>query len=182
MGQLGHGSTEDKEVHELAYDPRVGGQFAYVSKPTVVMGLFGKRIQVRKSACCNFSTMALTDQGQVYTWGNSTDGQCGQGQRCPDHKLIYVDPHMQRTAMQTIMSPRKMEAEGTAFQEIACGGYHMLAIDRDSRLWTWGQGLWGKLGHGDQRSMYEPCLVEALKHHICQATAAGESHSLCLIS
>merc|ERR1740121_1871171 len=181
MGQLGHGSTEDKEVHELAYDPRVGGQFAYVSKPTVVMGLFGKRIQVRKSACCNFSTMALTDQGQIYTWGNNTDGQCGQGQRCPDHKLIYVDPHMQRTAMQVLPTPRLLDV-GMTFQKIAAGGYHMLAVDRDSRIWSWGRGLWGCLGHGDQRTSFEPKICDVLKHHTCHNVVAGEAHSIGLCS
>jgi len=181
LGQLGHGSTEDREVHEWAYDPRTGGTFAYVTKPTVVTALFGRRILAKKAACCNFSTVVLTDQGHLYSWGNNTDGQCGQGQKCPEQKLIYVDPHMHRTAMQAIVLPKRVEVNMT-FKSVSCGGYHCLAIDKDDRLWTWGQGLWGKLGHGDQRSMYEPCLVEALKHHICQATAAGESHSLCLIS
>mmetsp|Transcript_11313 Transcript_11313/g.34971 ORF Transcript_11313/g.34971 Transcript_11313/m.34971 type:complete len:940 (+) Transcript_11313:1-2820(+) len=181
MGQLGHGSTEDREVHEWAFDPKSGGSFSYVPRPTVVMGLFGRRICARKASCCNFSTAVLTDQGHLYTWGNNTDGQCGQGQKCPDHRLIYVDPHMQRTAMQAILSPRRLEA-GTTFRTLACGGYHMLAVDQDSRVWSWGQGMWGKLGHGDQRSMYEPKLVHALRYHVCLDVAAGEAHSLCLCS
>jgi alpha-tubulin suppressor-like RCC1 family protein len=183
MGQLGHGSTEDREVHTWDVDPKSGSGFAYVTRPTVVMELFGKRIRAVTASCCNFSTAVLTEKGDVYTWGNNTDGQCGLGQRCPDHKLIYVDPHMQRTAMQTIMSPRKMEAEGgTTFHEITCGGYHMLAIDKDSRLWTWGQGLWGKLGHGDQRTMYEAKMVDSLKYQLCASVAGGEAHSMCLLS
>mmetsp|Transcript_158016 Transcript_158016/g.291390 ORF Transcript_158016/g.291390 Transcript_158016/m.291390 type:complete len:979 (-) Transcript_158016:93-3029(-) len=181
LGQLGHGSTEDREVFEWAYDPKTGSTFAYVTKPTVVMALFGKKIFARKASCCNFSTIVLTDQGHIYSWGNNTDGQCGQGQKCPDHKLIYIDPHMHRTAMQCIIAPRRLEASVT-FRDVTCGGYHVLAVDVDDRLWTWGQGLWGKLGHGDQRSMYEPRMVDALKHHICQAVAAGETHSLCLLS
>lgn len=181
LGQLGHGTTEDREVFEWAYDPKTGSTFAYVTKPTVVMALFGKKIFARKATCCNFTTEVLTDQGHIYSWGNNTDGQCGQGQKCPDHKLIYVDPHMHRTAMQCIITPRKLEANIT-FRDITCGGYHALAIDAENRLWSWGQGLWGKLGHGDQRSMYEPKMIDVLKYHICQAVAAGEAHSLCLLS
>merc|ERR1719487_2048102 len=41
LGQLGHGDMEDQEVHEVVYDPKTGNTFAYVSTPTVVMGLFG---------------------------------------------------------------------------------------------------------------------------------------------
>lgn len=181
MYQLGLGSTEDNEVHEYAYDAKTGGTFAYVSKPTVVMALFGKKVIGKRTSCCNFSTVVLTDQGRLYTWGNNTDGQCGQGQRCPAHTLIYVDPHMHRTAMQAIMVPRRVEVEAV-FEAVTCGGYHALAIDKDRRLWTWGQGMWGKLGHGDQRSMYEPKLVDSMKYHVTQDLAAGEAQSLCLIS
>jgi len=181
MGQLGHGSTEDREIHEWAFDPKSGGTFAYVSKPTVVMGLFGKRINATSAACCNFSTGIITDQGHVYTWGNNTDGQCGQGQKCPDHKIFYVDPHMQRTAMQSLIVPRKIDV-GTAFQKLSGGGYHMLALDKDGRVWSWGRGLWGPLGHGDQRSSYDPKLVDMLKYQICTEVIAGGAHSACLAS
>jgi alpha-tubulin suppressor-like RCC1 family protein len=181
MGQLGHGRLEDREVHEEGYDPKSGGSFVYISKPTVVMALFGKRILAKKAACCNFTTVALTEQGAIFSWGNNTDGQCGQGQRCPNHRLIYVDPHMQRTAMQVILEPRELVA-GTTFKLITCGGYHVLAIDVNDRVWTWGQGMWGKLGHGDQRSMFDPSVVDVLKYHVCHELAAGEAHSLCLLS
>merc|ERR1740117_1797032 len=125
----------------------------------------------------------------LYSWGNNTDGQCGQGQKCPDHRLIYVDPHMHRTAMQAITEPRLVSKFRTGedqvvddikFRFISSGGYHVLGVDIQNRLWTWGQGLWGKLGHGDQKSAYEPRLVDALKHHICQTPAAGTAHSACL--
>merc|ERR1740121_3558625 len=161
MGQLGHGSTEDKEVHELAYDPRVGGQFAYVSKPTVVMGLFGKRIQVQRAACCNFSTAILTDRGQVYTWGNNTDGQCGHDKQCPDHHLVFVDPHMQRTAMKVLITPRLMDS-GMPFRSVAAGAYHMLAVDTEDRAWSWGRGTWGSLGQGDQSTGFHARVIDAL--------------------
>mmetsp|Transcript_46592 Transcript_46592/g.117154 ORF Transcript_46592/g.117154 Transcript_46592/m.117154 type:complete len:987 (-) Transcript_46592:64-3024(-) len=181
MGQLGHGGVEDREVHEWAYDPKSGGTFAYVVKPTVVMGLFGQRINARRAACCNFSTAVLTDQGHIYTWGNNTDGQCGQGQKCPDHRLIYVDPHMQRTAMQALLVPRKLATNNT-FIKLAAGGYHMLAIDSYSRVWSWGRGLWGPLGHGDQRSMYDPKMIDTLKYQVTADVVAGEAHSVCLSS
>lgn len=177
--QLGHGNHEDKEVYEQGVDAKTGGTFVYVTRPTVVMDLFGSKVVARKAICCSFSTLVLTDQGRVYSWGNNTDGQCGQGQICPDHTLVYVDPHMQRTAMQCIVRPKRIETN-TVFKALASGGYHTLAIDRGSRLWSFGQGMWGKLGHGDQRSMYEPYLVESMRHHVIKEVAAGGEHSLCL--
>jgi len=179
MGQLGHGATTDMDIHENAFDPRSGGSFSYVSKPTVVMELFGKRVVARSAACCNFSSAILCEQGSIYSWGNNTDGQCGQGQRCADHKIFYADPHMQRTAMQSLIIPRKLETPAT-FQKLAAGGYHMLAIDQDGRLWSWGRGVWGPLGHGDQRTSYDAKLVDDLKYHICTDVVAGEAHTVCL--
>lgn len=183
MGQLGHGPTGDREVHEWDYDPKTGGTFAYVHKPTVVMGLFGKQVLAKKASCSNFTSVILTRGGDAWSWGNNTDGQCGHGQKCLEHTLIYVDPHMHRTAMQIIIEPKKIETSvQSKFRQIAAGGYHTLAIDEDSRIWAWGQGLWGKLGQGDQRSMYEPKMVDSLKYHICQDVAAGESHSMAVCS
>lgn len=181
MGQLGLGSPDDTEVHTWASDPRTGGQYVYVPTPTVVITLFGQRINVRKACCCNFSTMVLTDQGHAYTWGNNTDGQCGQGQRCPDHKLIYVDPHMQRTAMQALLTPRRLEID-VSFQRVAASGYHMLAVDSEKRVWSWGRGLWSALGHGDQRTQFEPKMIETLKYQSCHSISAGEVHSTALCS
>jgi alpha-tubulin suppressor-like RCC1 family protein len=177
--QLGHGNWEDKEIYERGFDAKTGGAFYYVKKPTVLMSLFGQKVLAKKSACCNFSTVIMTEQGTLFSWGNNTDGQCGQGHKCPAHRLVFVDRHMQRTAMQCIPEPRRVEIS-TIFKSVKCGGYHTMCIDRDHRLWSFGQGMWGKLGHGDQRSMYEPHLVESMKYHRTLDIAAGEMHSICL--
>mmetsp|Transcript_98063 Transcript_98063/g.194124 ORF Transcript_98063/g.194124 Transcript_98063/m.194124 type:complete len:977 (+) Transcript_98063:155-3085(+) len=179
LGQLGHGGLGDRDIHIWAKDPRSGGQFAYVPKPTVVIGLFGKRILVKKAVCCSFATLVLTEQGHVYSWGNTTDGQCGHGQRCSDYALLYLDEHLHRTAMQVLFNPRKIEV-GMTFRSLTGGGSHVIAIDRESRVWTWGLGFAGRLGHGDQRTLHEPRLIERLKYQITLDTAAGEAHSLCM--
>mmetsp|Transcript_16041 Transcript_16041/g.37833 ORF Transcript_16041/g.37833 Transcript_16041/m.37833 type:complete len:999 (-) Transcript_16041:9-3005(-) len=187
LGQLGHGDVTDAAVHEQAFDEKTGGSFSYVCKPTVVMGLFGKKIIAVQAACANFTTAILTDQGAVYSFGNNTDGQCGVGQRYAKQKLLYVEPHMHRTAMMVVMDPAKIElsSSSTKFSQICGGGYHFMAIesaspDRGGKLWTWGRGLYGKLGQGDQRSMYEPRAVDDLQHQVCEDIAAGSMHSICL--
>lgn len=63
------------------------------------------------------------------------------------------------------------------FKKIACGAYHMLAIDLKDRLWTWGRGQMGVLGHGDTVTAYTPKLVEALRYHICNDVVGGGLHS-----
>eukprot|EP00931_Biecheleriopsis_adriatica_P055460 TRINITY_DN32798_c0_g1_i1.p1 TRINITY_DN32798_c0_g1~~TRINITY_DN32798_c0_g1_i1.p1 ORF type:complete len:948 (-),score=166.06 TRINITY_DN32798_c0_g1_i1:146-2938(-) len=196
FGQLGHGSPEDAEVHKIVHDARTGGSFSYVATPTVVMGLFGQRQQVKAASCCSFSTAVLTKEGHIFTWGVNHDGQCGQGRQCSDHALLYLDAHLEQTATLTLQHPKrlvvpllahdeeagKLQVSSTIFKTLTCGGSHMMAVDSTDRLWTWGQGLWGKLGNGTQDNTYEPRLVEDLQYQVCRGAAAGVHHSLCLVA
>eukprot|EP00971_Amphidinium_carterae_P098288 1944412-Amphidinium_carterae.1 len=71
------------------------------------MGLFGKKIVAKRGACSNFTSCVLTDSGDLYSFGNNTDGQCGVGQRYPKQQLIHVEQHMHRTAMMGVFEPAK---------------------------------------------------------------------------
>lgn len=39
---------------------------------------------------------------------------------------------------------------------VSCGPYHTAAIVEGGLLYTWGNGLFGKLGHGSHESEYRP--------------------------
>eukprot|EP00850_Spirogloea_muscicola_P019419 SM000190S04855 [mRNA] locus=s190:46523:47299:- [translate_table: standard] len=56
--------------------------------------------------------------------------------------------------------------------QLACGGYHSAALDRDGRVWTWGHGGHGQLGHGSLASG-EPAVVQALQNVKVVAVACG---------
>ena len=45
---------------------------------------------------------------------------------------------------------------------MSCGPYHSAAVSNLGILYTWGDGLCGKLGHTDQASKPTPQPVEAL--------------------
>ena len=42
-----------------------------------------------------------------------------------------------------------------AFRQVACGGMHTVALDRDGQLWTWGVNDEGALGRKSQGSCWE---------------------------
>lgn len=46
--------------------------------------------------------------------------------------------------------------------QVSCGPYHAAAVGIDGRLFTWGDGLFGKLGHGDHSSAHSPRFVTTL--------------------
>lgn len=46
---------------------------------------------------------------------------------------------------------------------VACGAAHTALLDNAGVVWTFGRGLHGQLGHGDQRDRADPEPVEALQ-------------------
>lgn len=46
---------------------------------------------------------------------------------------------------------------------IACGSTYSAAITVEGELYTWGQGNYGRLGHGSSDDHSTPTLVSALK-------------------
>ena len=46
-----------------------------------------------------------------------------------------------------------------AVSTAACGSCHTAVVTEEGFLWTFGRGVCGALGHGDDRNQWEPCLV-----------------------
>lgn len=42
---------------------------------------------------------------------------------------------------------------------IACGGAHSACLTARGRIYTWGKGRYGRLGHGDSEDQLVPKLV-----------------------
>ena len=87
-------------------------------------------MKVSSSGYCNSST-ALTSQGRVFTWGSGIDGILGVNE---DDANVLIPTLLQRL-------------EGRHFSKVACGGGHMIAIDSDGHLHSWGLDNDGQLGH-----------------------------------
>jgi len=44
--------------------------------------------------------------------------------------------------------------------QITCGSYHTAAVSSHGELYTWGGGMYGKLGHGTEMGQSTPKQVE----------------------
>lgn len=108
----------------------------------------GRSFQVTALACGSRHTLALTSTHEIFTWGSGCSGQLGHGGRHDE------------------MLPRPLavvKAKGRALV-IAAGAYHSAAIVSSGRrkpphLYTWGDGSFGRLGHGDDKARSSPCEV-----------------------
>ncbi|XP_050428032.1 E3 ubiquitin-protein ligase HERC2 [Adelges cooleyi] len=100
--------------------------------------------------------MALSFDGKVLSWGDGEDGKLGHGDT------------------NTLDTPKIIEALlAKRIFYIACGSAHSAAITSDGKLYTWGQGQYGRLGHGDEVSQCTPKLVKELVGKTIVQVACG---------
>ena len=113
-------------------------------------------------------SIAISDDGQMFTWGTGGSGQLGLG---------WVESNYQRT------TPTKLDAFADfPIRQASAGAAHTLAVGRNSgELFSFGFGAYGRLGHGDRENVYEPKQVEgALVNNPVRFAAAGTDHSVVL--
>lgn len=131
--------------------------------PTFVDALRG--VGVKQIACGSGHTVVLTTDGEVYTWGRGDDGRLGHG----DNGWKYV--------------PRIIQSlTGQVVAHVTCGSYHTAAVTTDGALYTWGGGMYGKLGHGNEAGCSTPKRVDGLAGLIVAQIACGSRHTVALVS
>ncbi|XP_076055438.1 RCC1 and BTB domain containing protein claret isoform X3 [Oratosquilla oratoria] len=148
----------------LFLNGKVGANLAPVtdgSEPRLVSVLANMRIF--SVACGKNHMLALTDNG-VYGWGSSKYGQVGTGStgRFPHPMVISC-------------------LEGASITSVACGQFHSMAVSATGKLYTWGWGVHGQLGHGNVEDVLQPRAIMRLskKQHIT-AVAGGYAHTVAL--
>jgi alpha-tubulin suppressor-like RCC1 family protein len=76
-------------------------------------------------------TAAIKTDGTLWTWGLGSNGRLGNAAITGNRS-----------------TPVTTFSGGTNWKQVACGNQHTAAIKTDGTLWTWGQGLSGRLGNG----------------------------------
>lgn len=80
-----------------------------------------------------------------------------------------------------VQKPRRVEAlADVAVVAIAAARHHSVVLDKDGRVFTWGHGRGGRLGHGDENPQMFPKLVAALDGLRVVKIAAAENHTVCV--
>lgn len=62
---------------------------------------------------------------------------------------------------------------------VTCGSYHTAAVTSNGDLYTWGGGMYGKLGHNSESCLNTPCKVKSLNG--VTLVACGSRHTVCLV-
>jgi alpha-tubulin suppressor-like RCC1 family protein len=118
-------------------------------------------------ACGEFHTCAVTTTGELYTWGDGTHnvGLLGHGTDV-GHWI-----------------PRRISGalEGLQIAYVSCGTWHTALITSMGQLFTFGDGSFGVLGHGDVKGISYPREVESLSGLKTIAVACGVWHTAAIV-
>ncbi|XP_040012788.1 probable E3 ubiquitin-protein ligase HERC1 isoform X4 [Xiphias gladius] len=144
-GKLGHGNSATQKYPKIIQGPLLG------------------KIVVCVSAGYRHSA-AVTNDGELYTWGEGDFGRLGHSDS-------------QSRNVPTLVK----DVSGVG--QVACGSSHTIAVAQDGHtVWSFGGGDNGKLGHGDTNRVYRPKVIEALHGFIIRKVCAGSQSSLALTS
>lgn len=97
-------------------------------------------------------SMAITQQGQLYTWGDDTTGQLGLGPKAGKQaapRLVELDPTC-------------LDAASTFVVAGAGGWGHTCVVTSGGLVWAWGFGGRGQLGQGDFETRSSPSRVKGV--------------------
>ncbi|XP_057430235.1 PH, RCC1 and FYVE domains-containing protein 1 isoform X2 [Lotus japonicus] len=136
-----------------------------ISSPKIVDSLSG--IHVKDIVCGEYHTCALTDFGEVYTWGNDV---CS---------LDSVD----KGRIKSHWIPHKLTGplDGISISSVSCGEWHTAIVSSCGRLFTYGDGTFGVLGHGDRQSFSKPKEVQSLSGLRARSVACGSWHTAAIV-
>lgn len=101
---------------------------------------------VKDVACGLGHTLALLEDGRVYSWGNGGNGRLGVGDRLDRATPTIVEA----------LSPRHHSHRVAA---LFCGASHSLAIDSRGFGFAWGKNNQGQCGVGTTADLDTPSLV-----------------------
>jgi alpha-tubulin suppressor-like RCC1 family protein len=145
--------SEVKENWRKIYDSTFVFEMPYLSLPI-------KQVEMGEN-----HMLILTVEGMVYAVGDGSSGATGDGIR-----TFHSEP-----------ARVKFPYDGLLIKKICAGARHSLAVDQVSdMLYSWGCGLNGRLGHGNERDQFYPKLIDVLSSAKISCVDAGDTYTACV--
>lgn len=165
-----HAAFVTKQGEVFSWGEELGGRLGHgvdadISHPKLIDGL--KNLNVEFLACGEYHSCAVTLSGDIYTWGGSTSNFALLGHGFQSSQWV----------------PKKLNGplEGIHVSSVSCGPWHTAVVTSAGQLFTFGDGTFGVLGHGDCKSISVPREVESLKGLRTVRVACGVWHSAAVV-
>lgn len=111
-------------------------------------------------------TLAVANDGTVYSFGSGSNFCLGHGEQHNE------------------LRPRVIQAfrrKGIHVVRVSAGDEHVVALDSNGFVYTWGKGYCGALGHGDEIDKTIPELLTSLKNHLAVQVCASKRKTFVLL-
>ncbi|KAM0963278.1 hypothetical protein ACFX2J_022183 [Malus domestica] len=118
-------------------------------------------------ACGEYHTCAVSTSGDLFTWG---DGTHNAG-------LLGLGTDVSHWIPKRVTGP----LEGLQVLSVACGTWHSALATSNGKLFTFGDGAFGVLGHGDRESVLYPRDVQLLNGLKTIKVACGVWHTAAIV-
>ncbi|XP_050367743.1 PH, RCC1 and FYVE domains-containing protein 1-like [Argentina anserina] len=165
-----HAALVTKQGEIFSWGEESGGRLGHgvdvdVLHPKLLDSL--SNVNIDFVACGEYHTSAVTLSGDLYTWGDGTYnfGLLGHG-----NEVSHWVP-------KRVNGP----LEGIHVSSISCGPWHTAVVTSAGQLFTFGDGTFGVLGHGDRKSNSIPREVESLKGLRTVRAACGVWHTAAVV-
>lgn len=165
-----HAALVTRQGEVFTWGEECGGRLGHglcsdAWQPQLVETLANNAVDV--VACGEYHTCAVTMTGELYTWGD--------GSR--HHGLLGHGNDVSHWIPKKISGP----LDGIQVSSIACGPWHTALVSSTGQLFTFGDGTFGVLGHGDCKSVSYPKEVESLKGLRAVGVACGVWHTAAIV-
>jgi len=175
-----HAACVTEKGNVFTWGNNMFGQLGFVStaalfRPTLVYKETQMGSRAIMVSCGDAHTLVLLDLGCILSCGNGSSGQLGHGDRGARSTLYLVE-----SALFT----------GNDFVMVEAGAAHSMALDCNGGIFTWGNDLYGQLGHGhinldntfNEHSFFgtsSPKLIDTsmFGEDVAVQIAAGSQHS-----
>ncbi|KAF5185133.1 Regulator of chromosome condensation (RCC1) family protein [Thalictrum thalictroides] len=118
-------------------------------------------------ACGEYHTCAVSMTGDLFTWG---DGNHNAG-------LLGHGTNVSHWIPKRVSGP----LEGVQVLSVACGTWHSALVTSNGKLYTFGDGTFGVLGHGNRDSIAYPREIESLSGLKTIKVACGTWHTAAIV-
>ncbi|XP_050365194.1 PH, RCC1 and FYVE domains-containing protein 1-like [Argentina anserina] len=165
-----HAALVTRQGEVFTWGEESGGRLGHgvgkdVAQPCLVESLAATSVDF--AACGEFHSCAVTMAGELYTWGDGTHnaGLLGHGSDV-SHWI-----------------PRRISGplEGLQVASVSCGPWHTALVTSNGKLFTFGDGTFGVLGHGDRENVSCPREVDSLSGLRTIAVACGVWHTAAVV-
>lgn len=165
-----HSVLVTKQGEMYSWGDESGGRLGHgvdtdVTHPKLISTLSGTNIE--SVACGEFHTCAVSFCGDLYTWGDGMHnfGLLGHG----NDTAHWI--------------PKKVcgSLEGLHVSSVSCGPWHTAVVTSAGQLFTFGDGVFGALGHGDRQSTNVAREVSSLRGMCTVRAACGAWHTVAIV-